>query len=134
MSGETGRAPLARASGRKAGGWWTLVIATGVGTALWAASAPLTGYQEPWDAPAAYYFVGLPGLALLIGLFSRQGVLFTILQAWGGLFVGQCSYVMAFLPRGPFAAVGLLALVVFSLIAGLASGLGAYLGHRGSER
>lgn len=96
--------------------WLAFVVASAASFAVWALSPWLTGYNEPWDAPGAYYYVALLLAGAVSGFFTakpphRQGWA----QYAGGVF-GQVLYGLFFLPMGPLAAVGLIFLGLWSLL------------------
>ena len=88
------------------------LTASATGFAVWALSPLMTGYQEPWDAPGAYFYVALLVAGVVSGFIAVKPL-------WahyvGGIF-GQFLYGLLFLTVGPLAAVGLLFLVFLSFI------------------
>jgi len=101
---------------------FSLLLAAGLGAAIWAVSPVVTGSAEPWDAESPYYFVSLfVAGAIVCLLFPRH-----IWSAFLGVVIGQLVYLLVFLPSGPLLPLG----VVFMLGYGLLSLLGAVLASK----
>lgn len=98
------------------------LLAAAAAFAVWALSPWLSGYQEPWDAPGNYYWVGL----LIAGTVSGFVNVKPLWVQYVGSVFGQALYGLLFLSLGPLAGVGLLFLAVWSI---LFLG-GAYVGSR----
>ena len=90
----------------------TFLVASATAFAIWALSPWLTGYKEPWDAPNFYYPIALLLAGMVSGIITAK---FLWAHYLGSIF-GQFFYELLFLPMGPFAIVGLLFLVVWSLL------------------
>lgn len=100
----------------------SLLLAVGLGAAIWAVSPVVTGSAEPWDAESPYYFVSLFVAGAVVGLLCP----WHIWSAFLGIVVGQLVYLLVFLSSGPLLPLG----VVFLLGYGLLSLLGAILASR----
>lgn len=88
------------------------VIAFVSGFAIWGLSPLLTGHTEPWDAGSMYYTTALLVTGLVAGgLCPRR-----IWPVLPGVALGQFTYMLLFLPKGPLIAVGFVTLFVFGVL------------------
>jgi hypothetical protein len=101
----------------------SFVISFVIGAAIWALSPIVTGENEPWDADSGIYYVALAVAGLIVGWLCPHRI-WPILP---GLALGQFAYVLAFVPKGPLIAIGVIAMFIFGLIATAAAFLSSRL-------
>jgi hypothetical protein len=83
------------------------------GAAIWRLSPTFTGHSEPWDANGSYFHVALFVAGVLAACVWPPGFCIGSL----GVYCGQLSYMLLFLPGGPLILVGILMLVGDTLYA-----------------
>lgn len=83
------------------------------GAAIWALSPRVTGRTEPWDANSAFYVAALLGTGLIVGALCPR----KIWPIWLGLAIGQFTYMLLFLLKGPLIAVGFVTLFIYGVVA-----------------
>ncbi len=100
-------------------------VSVALGAGIWMASPTLTSHREAFDA-LGYYVPALLAAGVVLGVsgLGSGGAIY------GGLVLGQALYMWLALPTGPLWAVGLFAVLLFSLLALPGIVLGNWLRRR----
>lgn len=105
-------------------------IGVGCGVLVWALSVPITGFEEPFDAPSLYYIASMFFAGVIATIPGPKYWWLAVI----GIYLGERFYGLFFLPQG--ASYFLFAFVMNLIVpTWLPSTIGAlitcYLGREG---